>query len=166
MITSADGRSVIRTELVDIAILPFTSIEPRPGVMLDTEQFLEGEFGDIDEEDIQALIEEAMSLSPDGKMPPAPAGLGQGFLLVQHKETVNAERMLLSSVDAATGRIVATIEMQTDALRALTGPGGTTAVIAAAPDAWQPNGLLVLQPDGTFHSVAVGVLPWWQGLFH
>lgn len=132
VITSADGRSVIRTELVDIAILPVTSIEPQSGVM----------------------------------MPPAPAGLGQGFLLVQHKETVNSERMLLSSIDAATGRIVATVEMQTDALRVLTGQGGTTAVIAAVPDAWQPNGLLVLQPDGTFHSVAAGVLPWWQGLFH
>lgn len=163
--TSAEGRAVFRTELVDVSIIPFTDLEPRRGVMLETGQFLDGDFGDIDEEDIQALIEKAMSLSPDGKLPPHPAGLGQGFLLVQHKESVNSELMLLSSIDAETGRIVDTVEMKTDALRALTGPGGTTAVIAAVPDVWLPNTLMVLQADGTFRAVEVGTLPWWQRLF-
>lgn len=162
---TTDGRTVFRIELVDMTILPVTDIGPRRGVMLETGQFLEGDFGDIDEDDIQALIEKAMSLSPDGKMPPAPAGLAQGVLLVQHRESVNAELMLLSSVDASTGQIIDTVEMKTDALRALTGPGGTTAVVAAVPDAWQPNSLMVLQPDGTFRAVEVGTLPWWQRLF-
>lgn len=163
--TSADGRAVFRTELVDMSILPATDIGPRRGVMLETGQFLDGDFGDIDEDDIQALIEKVMGTGPDGNMPPAPAGLGQGFLLVQHKESVNAELMALSSIDAETGRIVDTVEMKVDALRALTGPGGTTAVIAAAPDAWRPNTMVVLQPDGTLRTVEVGTLPWWQRLF-
>ncbi|WP_102191604.1 PA2928 family protein [Microbacterium aurantiacum] len=162
-VTSAEGQVVFRTELVDMSILPVTDIGPRRGVMLDTGQFLDGDFSDIDEEDIQALIENVMGA--DGKMPPAPAGLGQGFLLVQHKESVNAELMALSSIDAETGRIVDTVEMKVDALRALTGPEGTTAVIAAAPDAWRPNTMVVLQPDGTLRVVEVGTLPWWQRLF-
>jgi hypothetical protein len=74
---------------------------------------------------------------------------------------VNAEKTLLSSVEIATGRIVDTVEMGADAVRAVTGPSGTTAVIAPAPDSWFPNTLLVLDEDGTLRPVGVGVVPWW-----
>jgi hypothetical protein len=95
----------------------------------------------------------------------APAGAGQGVVLVQHRESVNADRVLLSSVDIATGKLIDTVEMQADAVRALTGPSGTTAVIAAAPESWSADRLLVLEDDGSFREVEVGAVPWWMVSF-
>ncbi|PVE94743.1 MULTISPECIES: PA2928 family protein [unclassified Microbacterium] len=159
VITSSDEQLVRRTELVDAEILPETGAEPRPGVMLDTGQFLEGDFTGVDPDDIEALLEAASRLT--GESIPAPAASGTGFVLVQHRESVNADKRLLSSVDIATGQLVDTVEMGADAVRAITGPSGTTAVLAAAPDSWYPNTLFVLQEDGTLRQVAVGVVPWW-----
>lgn len=159
VITSPDGKTVSRTELVDAEILPVTGVEPRLGVMLDTGQFLEGDFTGVDADDIEALLEAASRMA--GETIPAPAASGTGFALVQHRESVNADGTLLSSVEIATGRLVDTVEMQTDAVRAVTGPSGTTVVIAAAPGSWFPNILLVLDEDGTLRQVAVGTVPWW-----
>jgi hypothetical protein len=85
-------------------------------------------------------------------------------VLVQHRESVNAERTLLSSADIATGQLVDTVEIQGDAMRAITGPAGTTAVIAADPESWYPNELLVLEPHGGLRPVEVGATGWWEGL--
>lgn len=164
VITSPDEQVVRRTELVDAEILPETGVEPRLGVMLDTGQFLEGDFTGIDADDIEALLEAASRLT--GESIPAPAASGTGFVLVQHRESVNADKTLLSSVEIATGRLVDTVEMGADAVRAMTGPSGATAVIAATPDSWFPNALLVLDEDGTLRQVGVGVVPWWVAPFH
>lgn len=159
VITSPDGETVSRTDLVDAEILPETGQEPRLGVMLETGQFLEGDFSGVDAADIEALLEAASRMT--GETIPAPAAVGTGFVLVQHRESVNAQRTLLSSVEITTGRLVDTVEMQTDAVRAMSGPSGTTAVIAAAPDSWYPNALLVLDEDGALRQIAVGTVPWW-----
>ncbi|WP_350351410.1 PA2928 family protein [Microbacterium sp. A8/3-1] len=159
VIASSDQQTIRRTELVDAEILPETGVEPQLGVMLDTGQFLEGDFTGVDPDDIEALLEAASRMT--GEDIPAPAASGSGFVLVQHRESVNAEKTLLSSVEIATGRIVDTVEMGADAVRAVTGPSGTTAVIAPAPDSWFPNTLLVLDEDGTLRPVGVGVVPWW-----
>ncbi|WP_223622269.1 PA2928 family protein [Microbacterium sp. EST19A] len=159
VISSPDRTTVSRTDLVDAEILPASGLEPQLGLMLDSGQFLEGDFTGIDADDIEALLEAASRMT--GETVLAPAASGSGFLLVQHRESVNADRTLLSSVEIATGRLVDTVEMQTDAVRAMTGPSGTTAVIAAAPDSWFPNTLLVLEEDGALREVAVGVVPWW-----
>lgn len=159
VITSSDGKTVSRTELVDAEILPETGLEPRLGIMLDTGQFLEGDFTGIDADDVEALLEAASGMT--GETIAAPAAAGTGFVLVQHRESVNAERTRISSVEIATGRLVDTVEMGADALRAMTGPSGTTAVVAAAPESWFPNTLLVLEENGTLRQVAVGLVPWW-----
>lgn len=163
VITSADGSLVRRTELVDAEILPVSGLEPRLGVMLETGQFLEGDFRGIDPADLEALLEAASTLTDQAI--PVPAGADSGFVLVQHRESVNAERTLLSSIEIATGRIVDTVEMGADAVRAMTGPAGATAVIAADPEAWFPNTLVVLDDGGALRQIDVGALPWWQAPF-
>ncbi|MDQ0649420.1 hypothetical protein QFZ53_003616 [Microbacterium natoriense] len=160
MITSADGRTVRRTELVDAEILPVSEAAPL-GVMLETGQFIEGDFSDVDHDDIEALLEEARAQASSGEATASPAGFGSGYVLVQHRESVNADRRLVSSVSVATGEIVDTVEMGADALRAVTGPSGTTAVIVAEPDSWQPDSLRVLGSDGSLRHVEVGAVPWW-----
>jgi hypothetical protein len=164
VITSPDGGTVRRTELVDAVILP-VSAASRLGVMLETGQFLEGDFSDVDHDDIEALLEAASAQTSAGEATAAPAGFESGYVLVQDRESVNAEGMLLSSVSVATGEIVDTVEMGADALRAITGPSGTTAVIAAGPDSWQPDTLQVLEPDGSLRNVEVGGVPWWASPF-
>lgn len=160
VITSADGRTVRRTELVDAEILPVSEAAPL-GVMLETGQFIEGDFSDVDHDDIEALLEEARAQASSGEATASPAGFGSGYVLVQHRESVNADRRLVSSVSVATGEIVDTVEMGADALRAVTGPSGTTAVIVAEPDSWQPDSLRVLGSDGSLRHVEVGAVPWW-----
>lgn len=165
VITSTDPAQVIRTEFVDATLLPSVGREPQAGVLLPTGQYLPGDFAGIDEDDLEALLARSLEMaSPADNIVP-PAGAEQGMVLVQHKESVNADRMLLSSVDIATGRILGTAEMQTDALRALTGPAGTTVVITAAPGAWSANRLLVVEEDGSFRPIDVGTLPWWVPRF-
>jgi hypothetical protein len=165
VITSTDPAQVVRTELVDARLLPVVGLEPRLGVLLETGQFLPGDFADIDADDIEALLQQAFGAMPSVEQVVAPAGAGQGFVLVQHRESVNADRVLLSSVDIATGKLIDTVEMQADAVRALTGPSGTTAVIAAAPESWSADRLLVLEDDGSFREVEVGAVPWWMVSF-
>lgn len=170
VITSTDPAQIIRTELVDASLLPVVGLEPRLGVLLETGQFLPGDFGDIDAtdidaDDIEALLQQAVGATPPADDTVVPAGAGQGVVLVQHRESVNAELTLLSSVDIATGQLIDTVEMETDAVRALTGPAGTTAVIAAAPDSWSANRLLVLDGDGSLRPIEVGTLPWWLPRF-
>jgi hypothetical protein len=165
VITSPDGRTVSRTELVGAEIIPLTGPSSRQGVMLETGQFLEGDFDGIDLDDVEALLEAASAQASAGSAPATPAGFASGYVLVQHRESVNAERMLLSSVSVATGEIVDTVEMGTDALRAVTGSSGTTAVIAAAPESWQPDSLRVLDADGSLRPVEVGQVPWWVAPF-
>ncbi|MGV2982712.1 PA2928 family protein [Microbacterium sp. AGC85] len=92
---------------------------------------------------------------------PVPAGIEQGFLLVQHRESINAEQILLSAVDAVTGEIVSSSEMPYEAVRAITG-GGSTAVISTPPGAWYANQLLILGEDGAFTAVPIGEMPWWM----
>ncbi|MDQ0728403.1 PA2928 family protein [Microbacterium sp. W4I20] len=162
VITSADGLLTRRTEFVDAEIIPVSGLAPQPGILLDTGQFVEGDFRDIDSDDIEALLEAASQLT--GETVPEPAAFETGYVLVQHRESVNAERTLLSSVDIATGQLVDTVEIQGDAMRAITGPAGTTAVIAADPESWYPNELLVLEPDGGLRPVEVGATGWWEGL--
>lgn len=163
VITSPDGRTVSRTELVDAELLPVTGVEPQLGVTLETGQFLKGDFSDIDPDDIEALLDAASRMTGDAVA--VPAGFQTGFVLVQHRESVNAERTLLSSVAVSTGQLVDTVEIDGDALRAITGSSGTSAVIAAVPDDPYPNSLYVLEGDGTLRYVGVGGLPWWQGSF-
>lgn len=164
-ITPTSGDGVRGAEFVDAAILPEASGAPLLGTMLPTGQFIEGLFGDgdLDEAGIDELMQQLLSGAIE--IPPTPAGLANGYVLVQHRASINAEGMQLSAVDALTGQVVSTTEMQTDALRALTGPGGTTAVIAAAPESWQPNRLLVLDQDGSFRVAEIGRLPWWLSPF-
>ncbi|WP_341941352.1 PA2928 family protein [Microbacterium sp. LWH10-1.2] len=161
VITSPDGALIRRTELVDAEIIPLTGAQTRLGVMLPTGQFLEGDFSDIDQDDIEALLEAASAQASAGGALSSPAGFASGYVLVQHRESVNAERMLLSSVSVATGELVDTVEMGADAMRAIAGPSGTTAVIAADPDAWQPDTLRVLDADGSLRRIEVGSVPWW-----
>ncbi|WP_435747008.1 PA2928 family protein [Microbacterium sp. PMB16] len=163
VITSADGRTIRRTELVDAEIIPVSGLAPQLGILLDTGQFLEGDFSGIDSDDIEALLEAASQMT--GEAVQEPAAFETGYVLVQHRESVNAELTLLSSVDIATGQLVETVEIQGDAMRAITGPAGTTAVIAADPESWFPNELLVLETDGGLRRVEVGATGWWEGLF-
>jgi len=165
VITSTDPARIIRTELVDASLLPVVGLEPRLGVLLETGQFLPGDFGDIDADDIEALLQRAFGATPSPDDTVVPAGAGQGMVLVQHRESVNADRVLLSSLDIATGQLIGSVEMQTDAVRALTGPSGTTAVIATAPESWQANRLLVLDDDGSLRPIEVGTIPWWLPRF-
>ncbi|MDQ0642623.1 PA2928 family protein [Microbacterium murale] len=145
-VTRPEETSRRLAEFVDATILPVSGAAPRLGALLDTGKF-------FDEE--QFFEEESI---------PEPAGIGYGFLLVQHRESINAERVLLSVVDAATGEIMASSEMQDDAVRALTGAEGGTAVISSAPEAWSANQLLILGADGTLTVVPIGALPWWLTL--
>lgn len=164
VITSADGRTIRRTELVDADIIP--AAEPSPqGILLETGQFLRGDFTGIDPDDVEALLEAASAQASAGGETAAPAGFDSGCVLVQHRESVNAERLLLSCVSVETGEIVDTVEMGTDALRAITGPSGTTAVIAAVPESWQPDALVVVDVDRSLRHIEVGAVPWWVAPF-
>ncbi|MBO0981268.1 PA2928 family protein [Microbacterium sp. SD291] len=165
VITSPDGRTIRRTELVGAEILPDVGLDPRLGMLLGTGQFVPGDSDAIDADDIEALLGRALGAAAQHGVVVAPAGAAQGFVLVQHRESVNAERMLISTIDIASGQIVATVEMQNDAERAIAGPSGTTTVIAAAPGSWGANVLLVLDGDGSLRELEVGAVPWWLVTF-
>lgn len=108
-------------------------------------------------------IELLPSLPADQEMPRA-AGGEQGFVLVQHRESVNSDTQLVSSVDLVTGLIVDTVTVGSDVDGALAAADGSTAFFADEEGEY-PNRLMVLADDGTIDEVRIGQLPWWMALF-
>ena len=108
---------------------------------------------------------ELLPVLPADQETPAAAGAGQGFVLVQHRESVNSDALMVSSIDVATGSIVDSAAVGGDLDGALPAPDGTTVYFAGEEGDWYPNRLMVLADDGSIDEIRIGQLPWWMALF-
>jgi hypothetical protein len=155
IVRGADGadRALGDRVFYDAAIvLDQTSTAPTSSV--------EAEFDDVNVDD---LVEDFLT-DPEGTatglipgLSRTAAGAASGHVLVEHRTEHGVEAYALHVIDLDTGRVTASLATASRLGRALTGPSGHTAVIAASADdsAWMSD-LVVVAPDGSIDRFTFG----------
>lgn len=86
----------------------------------------------------------------------AAAGAGSGHVLVEHQPEPAVDAYALHVVDLGTGQVTASTATGARLGRALTGPGGYTAVIAAPEGSFWLSDLVLVAPGGSLERVEIG----------
>jgi hypothetical protein len=84
------------------------------------------------------------------------AGAGSGHVLVEHRTEPGAEAYAMHVIALDSGRVTASFETADRLGRALTSPGGYTAVIAAPEDDTWWSDLVIVAPGGSIDRVEFG----------
>ncbi|MFG3343135.1 PA2928 family protein [Glycomyces sp. NPDC048151] len=131
------------------------------GIVLDQTSMITTYTVEIDVDELIAdAMEDAAAAGQDllqGFGAQAAAGAGSGHVLVEHRPEPGVERYALHVVDLATGQVTASVDTGSRLGRALTGPGGHTAVIAAPEGSYWLSDLVIVAPEGSIERVQVGL---------
>ncbi|MEV3939232.1 PA2928 family protein [Glycomyces sp. NPDC049804] len=84
------------------------------------------------------------------------AGAGAGHVLVEHQPEPGVDAYALHVVDLDTGQVTASTATGSRLGRALTSPGGYTAVIAAPEGSYWLADLVLVAPGGSLERVEIG----------